>query len=42
MARRLDAFDANTYLNEPGLEARAHRLEDVGPFLSRLGLCIET
>ena len=37
-----DAFDANTYHNELGLETRAHRLEDVGSFLPQLGLCIET
>lgn len=38
----LDAFDAHTYVNELGIDAHAHRLEDMSLSLFRLGLAIDT
>lgn len=38
----LDAFDAETYVNELGLPGRAQRLEDLTSLLSTLGLVVDT
>lgn len=37
----LDAFDARTYVNELGVHARAHRVEDVASLLSTHGLVVD-
>jgi len=37
----LAAFDASTYVNELGVRARAHHLEDITALLARLGLEVE-